>query len=68
MPKWDAPYVPSTWGWVSNQVEEFEASGGAEGNTWWDRSVAAYPPYADYAVTAADANREIPVFVARPVV
>ena len=151
MSKWDAPYVPSTWDWVSNQVEEFEASGGAKGNTlmdtglpilvmwtigqksgalrkvplmrvehegeyaivaskggapqhpawyynlvadneiriqdgpevldytldrldgeerqmWWDRSVAAYPPYAEYAVSAADANREIPVFVARPVV
>ena len=36
MSKWDAPYVPSTWDWVSIQVEEFEASGGAEGNTLMD--------------------------------
>lgn len=31
---------------------------------WWDRSVAVFPTYADYA---AKTHREIPVFVADPV-
>jgi deazaflavin-dependent oxidoreductase (nitroreductase family) len=30
---------------------------------WWDRAVAAYPPYAEYQTNTA---REIPVFVATP--
>ena len=29
-------YVPSPWDWVSNQVEEYEASGGERGNTLLD--------------------------------
>jgi deazaflavin-dependent oxidoreductase (nitroreductase family) len=29
--------------------------------TWWDRAVAAFPPYADYQ---AKTERQIPVFVA----
>lgn len=33
---------------------------GAERDTWWDRSVAAYPPYADYQTRT---SRRIPVFV-----
>lgn len=37
---------------------------GAERADWWQRAVAAYPPYADYQ---ADTDREIPVFVASPV-
>ena len=36
---------------------------GDERTLWWDRAVAAYPPYADYQVRAT--NRVIPVFVAR---
>lgn len=36
---------------------------GAEYNEWWERCVAAFPPYADYVVTAAKAGRRIPVFV-----
>jgi deazaflavin-dependent oxidoreductase (nitroreductase family) len=36
---------------------------GDERAAWWERSVAAYPPYADYQ---AATEREIPVFVARP--
>jgi deazaflavin-dependent oxidoreductase (nitroreductase family) len=36
---------------------------GAEMATWWDRAVAAYPPYADYQ---ASTEREIPVFLATP--
>ncbi len=34
---------------------------GAEKATWWDRAVAAYPPYADYQEKT---DRQIPVFVA----
>jgi deazaflavin-dependent oxidoreductase (nitroreductase family) len=34
---------------------------GAEKATWWERAVAAYPPYAEYQ---AATDREIPVFVA----
>jgi deazaflavin-dependent oxidoreductase (nitroreductase family) len=33
---------------------------GEERATWWERAVAAYPPYADYQVKT---NRLIPVFV-----
>jgi deazaflavin-dependent oxidoreductase (nitroreductase family) len=34
---------------------------GAEKATWWERAVAAYPPYADYQQKT---ERQIPVFVA----
>jgi deazaflavin-dependent oxidoreductase (nitroreductase family) len=34
---------------------------GGERSQWWDRAVAAYPPYADYQKRTA---RQIPVFVA----
>jgi len=37
---------------------------GAERQAWWDRGVAVYPPYAEYQEKT---NREIPVFVARPI-
>ena len=33
---------------------------GAERATWWERAVAAYPPYAEYQQRT---SREIPVFV-----
>lgn len=33
---------------------------GAEKEFWWDRSVEAYPPYADYQ---QQTDRQIPVFV-----
>lgn len=36
---------------------------GAERQAWWQRCVAAYPPYAEYAVKAAEAGRQIPVLV-----
>jgi deazaflavin-dependent oxidoreductase (nitroreductase family) len=42
-------------------VEVRELSGD-ERKAWWDRAVAAYPPYADYQ---AKTSRVIPVFVAR---
>ncbi len=34
---------------------------GDEKATWWDRAVAAYPPYAEYQTKT---QRQIPVFVA----
>lgn len=36
---------------------------GDERQTWWDRAVAVFPPYAEYQEKT---DREIPVFVARP--
>ncbi|MCD2190117.1 nitroreductase family deazaflavin-dependent oxidoreductase [Actinomycetospora soli] len=37
---------------------------GDERAQWWERAVAAFPSYADYAKST---DREIPVFVAEPV-
>jgi deazaflavin-dependent oxidoreductase (nitroreductase family) len=37
---------------------------GAEKAEWWERAVAAYPPYADYQEKT---DREIPLFVLEPV-
>ena len=37
---------------------------GAERAEWWERAVAAYPPYAEYQQKT---TREIPVFVLEPV-
>jgi F420H(2)-dependent quinone reductase len=37
---------------------------GEERATWWERAVAAFPPYADYQ---AKTDRLIPVFVLEPV-
>jgi len=34
---------------------------GTERNEWWDRAVAAYPPYAEYQTKT---ERLIPVFIA----
>ena len=39
-----------------------EVSGG-ERSQWWERAVAAYPPYAEYQQKT---SREIPVFVLEP--
>ncbi|MCA0437261.1 MAG: nitroreductase family deazaflavin-dependent oxidoreductase [Austwickia sp.] len=36
---------------------------GAERDAWWDRCVAAFPPYADYQHKT---DRSIPVFVCEP--
>ena len=33
-------YEPSTWGWVADQVAEFEASGGERANTLLDTGIA----------------------------
>lgn len=40
---------------------------GAERAEWWERCVAAFPPYADYEVKAASAGRTIPVFLCESV-
>lgn len=37
---YDAPYAPSTWEWVREQVEEYEASGGTRANTLRDTGLA----------------------------
>ncbi len=39
---------------------------GEERAAWWDRAVAVFPTYADYAVSAAEHDRIIPVLVAEP--
>lgn len=36
---------------------------GSERGTWWERAVAAFPPYAEYQ---AKTDRQIPVFLASP--
>ena len=46
---------PEPFGVVVRQVR------GDERAAWWDRAVAAYPPYAEYQLKT---EREIPVFVA----
>jgi F420H(2)-dependent quinone reductase len=43
--------------YVAREVE------GDERAAWWERSVAAYPPYADYQKKT---DRQIPVFVLEP--
>ncbi|SDD61769.1 deazaflavin-dependent oxidoreductase, nitroreductase family [Sanguibacter gelidistatuariae] len=43
-----------SWEMVAREVT------GDERALWWDRAVAAYPPYADYQRST---DREIPVFV-----
>ncbi len=52
---------------VQDGPEPFDAEvrmvTGDERARWWERSVEAFPTYADYA---AKTNREIPVFVATP--
>ena len=45
---------PNKWDMVAREVS------GAERDEWWERSVAAYPSYADYQKAT---DRLIPVFV-----
>lgn len=49
-----------------DQVWEMRARlvSGAERGEWWERAVAAFPPYASYQERT---DREIPVFVLEPV-
>ena len=44
--------------YVAREIE------GAEYDEWWERSVAAYPPYADYQTKT---TRKIPLFLLDPV-
>jgi deazaflavin-dependent oxidoreductase (nitroreductase family) len=50
---------------IQDGAEPFEARvrrlSGDERRVWWERAVAAYPPYAEYQKKT---DREIPVFVA----
>ncbi|MDQ6725418.1 MAG: nitroreductase family deazaflavin-dependent oxidoreductase [Actinomycetota bacterium] len=50
---------------IQDGPEPFDAQvrevSGEERDVWWERAVAAYPPYADYQVKT---DRLIPVFVA----
>lgn len=50
---------------IQDGPEPFDADAreitGDEYATWWDRSVAAYPSYADYQVKT---ERKIPIFIA----
>ena len=47
------------------QTKEYDARevSGTERDEWWERSVAAYPPYAEYQTKT---DRLIPVFVLEP--
>ncbi len=51
---------------IQDGAESFDArvveASGPERSEWWDRAVAAYPPYAEYQEKT---DRQIPVFVAR---
>jgi deazaflavin-dependent oxidoreductase (nitroreductase family) len=51
---------------IQDGPEPFDATvrevSGAERDAWWERAVAAYPPYAEYQERT---ERTIPVFVAR---
>jgi deazaflavin-dependent oxidoreductase (nitroreductase family) len=57
------PRVELQDGQVTRDYEAREVSG-EEKAVWWERAVAAYPPYADYQQKT---DRQIPVFVLTPV-
>jgi deazaflavin-dependent oxidoreductase (nitroreductase family) len=50
---------------IQDGPEPFDVSvreaAGAERSEWWERAVAAYPPYAEYQLKT---ERQIPVFIA----
>jgi len=48
---------PDPWDGVAREIT------GQEKAEWWERAVAAYPPYADYQKKT---DREIPAFVIEP--
>ena len=56
------PHVELQDGPVRQDMTAREVTG-AEKAIWWERAVAAYPPYADYQQKT---EREIPVFVLEP--
>ncbi|GAA2784997.1 nitroreductase family deazaflavin-dependent oxidoreductase [Streptomyces rameus] len=57
------PHVELQDGPVKRDMRAREITG-AEKAEWWERAVAAYPPYAEYQEKT---SREIPVFVLEPV-
>ncbi|WP_033319007.1 nitroreductase family deazaflavin-dependent oxidoreductase [Streptomyces yerevanensis] len=57
------PHVELRDGTVVKDMTAREVTG-EEKAVWWERAVAAYPPYADYQKKT---DREIPVFVLEPV-
>jgi len=56
------PHVELQDGTVRREYDAREVSG-AERDEWWERAVAAYPPYAEYQQRT---SRQIPVFVLEP--
>ncbi|WP_445284441.1 nitroreductase family deazaflavin-dependent oxidoreductase [Streptomyces sp. DSM 118148] len=56
------PHVELQDGPVKRDMRAREITG-AEKAEWWERAVAAFPPYADYQ---RKTSREIPVFVLEP--
>ncbi|MER6571845.1 nitroreductase family deazaflavin-dependent oxidoreductase [Streptomyces sp. NPDC001093] len=56
------PHVELQDGPVKQDMRAREVTG-EEKTRWWERAVAAYPPYADYQKKT---SREIPVFVLEP--
>ncbi|MEY9996640.1 deazaflavin-dependent oxidoreductase (nitroreductase family) [Streptomyces sp. V4I8] len=56
------PHVELQDGPVKRDMRAREITG-AEKDEWWERAVAAYPPYADYQKKT---DRVIPVFVLEP--
>lgn len=56
------PHVELQDGTVTKEYNAREVSGD-EKAIWWDRAVAAYPPYAEYQTKT---DRQIPVFVLTP--
>ncbi|MCA1783053.1 MAG: nitroreductase family deazaflavin-dependent oxidoreductase [Dermatophilaceae bacterium] len=46
-----------SWPTVAREIH------GEEYDTWWERCVTAFPPYAEYVERAAEADRRIPVFL-----
>ena len=58
----EGPQIELQDGTVTQDMTVRELSGD-ERAAWWERAVAAFPPYADYQVKT---DREIPVLVAEP--
>ena len=56
------PHVELQDGTVTKEYDAREVSG-QERDEWWERSVEAYPPYAEYQTKT---DRLIPVFVLEP--
>ncbi|MFD5543504.1 nitroreductase family deazaflavin-dependent oxidoreductase [Streptomyces sp. NPDC127079] len=56
------PHVELQDGTVKQDMTAREVTG-AEKAEWWERAVAAFPPYAEYQKKT---DREIPVFVLEP--